>query len=100
MAKKKPRRYWIIRGWDGTSLLYEHEINVGQISVRKLKGLLKVLASKISLSESEIISSYANRGTNAYSNFLEVQYQEGRKFMYSCGTNPYVTAELETENAL
>ena len=100
MNLNKPKRVWKIQGWDGTTQLFEHEIYVGQIGALKLQDLIKVLTCKISLTEKEIISNYANKGTKAYSNHLVVEHMEGNKFMYSCGTNPYVIAVAEDENAL
>ena len=97
---KRPTQYWVIEGHDGTSLLFQHEINVGQITEKRLKELLRALAAKISLTEQEIICSYAKRGTKVHTNLLDVQFLEGKKFMYSCGTNPYVTAHVETARAL
>ena len=98
MNKTNQKQYWKITGYDGLSTLFEHKIYTGQISENKLKELLKALTSKISLSEEEIISSYANKGTKIYFNHLEVQSLEGNKPMYSCGTNPYVTAVIEYES--
>ena len=91
------KAYWIIRGMNSLSVLYEHKIYFGQITRRQLEELLKTLTAKISLTEKEIISSYAKKRTKAHSNFLEVKYMEGSKFMCSCGTNPYVTAHIEYE---
>ena len=100
MKQKGSRKYWKIQGWDGAERLFEHKIYVGQITLRQLFELLKALTAKISLNEDEIISSYAKKGTKAYLNYLEVQHLEGKKFMYSCGTNPFVTAVVENEGIL
>lgn len=89
--------HWKIQGWDGTTKLFEHRINVGQITDKRMNDLIKVVAAKISLSEHEIISGYAKKGTKAYSNYLEVQKLEGEKYMLSCGTSPYVTAVVVRE---
>jgi hypothetical protein len=99
MAQSKQQKYWLIRGWDGFNLIFEEKINVGQITERQLKELLKALTGKVALSENELVSSYAKKGTRTYQNFLEVQFMEGNKYMYSCGDNPYVTAEIEIEHA-
>ncbi|MDD2801006.1 MAG: hypothetical protein PHE96_06060 [Methylococcales bacterium] len=96
MAKKK--KYWKIQGWDSFTLLFEHRISVSHISENRLRELIKVLTSKISLSEKEIISSYANKGTKSYLNHLEITHSSVNKYMYSCGENPYVTAEIEHES--
>ena len=99
-SSKRNKQYWLIEGYDGLNRLFEHKIYVGQITNNNLKELLKVLTSKISLTEREIISSYAKKGTKAHQNFLVVQHLEGDKFMYSCGENPYVTATAHNENSL
>ncbi|MCK9604829.1 MAG: hypothetical protein M0R33_00070 [Methylomonas sp.] len=93
----KRKQYWVIQGWDSCTLLFEHKIYVGQISEKRLRELLKVLTSKVSLSEDEIISSYANRRAKVHFNYLEVRLENGDKYGYSCGTNPFVIATIENE---
>ena len=95
MKRKSDKKIWVIQGFDGTTKLFEHTIDVGQISAPKLQELLKTLTAKISLTEREIIRDYAKRGTRAHTSFLEVTHLQGGKFGYSCGTNPYVIAIAE-----
>lgn len=88
-------------GRDGFETLFEHKIYVGQITENQLRKLLQVLFAKLALTEEEIIKSYAKKRTKAHSSHIaEVQKLEGSKFMYSCGTNPYVTATAEYESIL
>lgn len=99
MIQAKQRQCWLIRGMDGLNVIYEERIGVGQITDKQIRELLKALTAKLALSEKEIISSYAKKGTKVYQNYLEVRYMAGRQFMYSCGDNPYVIAEVEVEHA-
>jgi len=88
-------------GLDGVETIFEHKIYVGQITENQLRNLLQVLFAKLALTEGEIIKSYAKKGTKAHSSHIdEVQKLDGKKFMYSCGTNPYVTATVEYESIL
>lgn len=90
-------RYWKIQGWDSTTKLYEYKIKVGQITENGMKELLRALTAKLALTESEIIASYAKKGTRIRQNYLEVQVPSGRKYTLSCGTNPYTIAVVEDE---
>jgi len=86
------QRYWKIQGRDSTKILFEFKVKEGQITEKRVKELLRVLTAKYGLDDSEIISSYAKKGTKIYSNHLEVQKSIGKKYMLSCGSNPYVLA--------
>ncbi|RUO29549.1 hypothetical protein [Aliidiomarina soli] len=101
MKPKQGRQYWKIVGREGFETLFEHKIYVGQITENQLRNLLQVLFAKLALTEGEIIKSYAKKGTKAHSSHIDkVQKLDGKKFMYSCGTNPYVTATAEYEPVL
>ena len=90
-------RYWKIQGWDSTKKLYEYKVKLGQITENGMKELLRTLTAKHALTESEIISCYAKKGTKIHSDLLEVQRLSGKKFTLSCGTNPYTIAMVEDE---
>ena len=93
MIKKK--RYWKIQGWDSTTKLFEHKIAVGVVP--DIKILLKVLTAKVALTEEEIISSFVKKGTKSHCDHLVIQNLQGNKFMWSCGSNPYVIAVVEEQ---
>jgi len=92
---KKDKKYWKIQGWDGTNLLFERKVLLGQVTERSMKELLRTLTARIALSEDEIISSYAKRRTKTYYNHLEVTRPKAGSFMLSCGDGPFVTATVE-----
>lgn len=94
MSNRNTKRYWLIKGWDGIEEIYEERILVGQITENRLKELLRTLTAKLALTEREIIASYAKRRTRVHHDYLEVSLLNGNKYMYSCGDNPYVTAEV------
>ncbi len=77
------------------TLLYEKKVLYGQITENSMKSILQTLVAKISLTEGEIISSYAKMRTRIYANHLEVTYSRGGSYMLTCGDNPYVTATVE-----
>ena len=91
------KRYWKIQGWDGTRKLFESKVGAGQITRNRMKELLRTLTAKISLNDTEIISSYAKKGTTIHYDHLIVQVLTGNRFAMSCGTNPIVIAVIEDE---
>ena len=97
MNSGKSNRYWKIQGRDGTDLLFERKVLLGQITENNMKLLLKTLTAKISLTEDEIIGSYAKKGTKIHLDHLEVKYMLGGPYMLSCGSNPYVIATVEND---
>ena len=96
MPRTTHKKIWEIQGWNSTKLLFQCTIGVGQITQTKMEELIRTLTAKIVLNESEILSSYAKKGTKAYFDHLEVQYLEGKAFQMSCGTNPYVIATVKS----
>ena len=95
MAGENERRYWKIQGWDGTTLLFERKVLAGQVTDRSMKMLLRALVAKISLTEDEIINSYAKKNTKIYHNHLEVKHLGVESCKLICGDNPYVIATVE-----
>ena len=91
------QRYWKIQGWDSTEKLFEFKVKRGQITENGMTDLLRALTAKYALDDLEIISSYAKKRTKIHSNLLDVQRLNGKKYMLSCGTNPYVIAVVENE---
>jgi len=45
-----------------------------------MEELIRTLTAKVALNESEIVSSYAKKGTKAFFDHLEVKYLEGKAF--------------------
>ena len=94
MATKK--YFWLVAGWRGTKKLFEFKVPMGCYTEEGVKALLRALTAKHALTESEIIGSYARRNTKLNSGLLEVQ-RYTKPYMFSCGTNPYVTATPGSE---
>ena len=95
MSKQAAKKYWKICAWDSTDLLFEKRVGFGQITERSMEKIPQALVAKLALSEDEIIACYARKNTNIYKDHLKVDHLRGKKNIFSCGHNPYVTAELE-----
>jgi hypothetical protein len=48
MAERATQRHWLIRGFDGHTKIDEKRIDLGQLSEKQLKPILKALATWIS----------------------------------------------------
>jgi hypothetical protein len=87
-----PKRHWIISGWRSTKKLVEFRIPYGTIGEKQVIQLLRALAAKYSLTDSEIVSCYVKTNSRLYMNVLEVQCSRSSEL--SCGINPYFTARI------
>jgi hypothetical protein len=90
------KRYWLIRGHDGFKPTFEMKVCVDQFTEGQLRNLLKALAAKACLTETEIVGAYAKRKTTIANDLLAVQ-KDGPYPDFSCGTNPYFTAMIVDE---
>lgn len=91
------RLYWLIRGYDGSTLIFERIVDLGQITENQMTHLLQALVSKAGLSCDEIVGAYAKRGTKIANNHLIVH----KDFAYPtlmCGSNPHFVASVTDEN--
>jgi hypothetical protein len=86
--------YWLIRGFDGHTKIYERRIGLGQMSEKQLEAALKALAARAGLEFDEIIGAYATRGTKIANHLLSVQ-RDGHHPRFSCGENPYFIAQID-----
>jgi hypothetical protein len=95
--QREPKRCWRIRGYDSLTPIFDQSIPVGQMTENNMKELLRALVAK-DLLPHELLGAYAKRGTKLYVGFLEIQKEtqyEKRRTLYSCGNNPYYTADVE-----
>ena len=95
--QKEPKRCWRIRGYDSLTPIFDESIPVGQITQDKVMELLRALVAKHLLPH-DLIGAHARRGTKIHNNQLEIQKEnlpEKRRTLYSCGDNPYYTADVE-----
>ncbi|RSL15565.1 hypothetical protein EDE15_1056 [Edaphobacter aggregans] len=93
----EPKRCWRIRGYDSLTLIFDQSVPTGQLTEGNMKELLRALVAK-DLLPSELIGAYARRGTKIHNRFLEIQKEnlpEKRRVLYTCGENPYYTADVE-----
>ena len=90
-------RYWLIQGFESSTLIFEEKVKVGQFTDLQIQNLLKTLEAKAGLSNSEIIGAYAKRRTKIANPLLDVT-KDRLQPSYSCGDNPFFTASLIEEN--
>jgi len=95
----KIKRYWLIKVYDSTDILFESKVPFGQITSNGMKELLRVLTAKYALTEKEIIGCYTKRRTKIHTDLLEVRCDTRitGKYILSCGNNPYSIATIGDE---
>ena len=82
---------WIIRGYDGTTKLFEYFVP-GNLSEREVATLLSRLSAR-DLTPREVIDSSKRRNHRGYIDHLETRFDsQGKVFTVSVGTNPYYIA--------
>jgi hypothetical protein len=92
------QRYWSIRGYNGTDKIYEKQIKAGIVTEQNLKLLLKTLLAKESLTNDEIVGSYAKNGTSIKNQLLDVRLDAtATHYTYSCGSSIWFTAHIVEE---
>ena len=92
----KIKKYWLIRGYDSLTLIYEKQVACGQLTDEQVKALLKALVAKAGLTFDEIIGAYAKKRTKIANDLLLVE-RDGPHPIFTCGTNPHFMAELRTQ---
>jgi hypothetical protein len=91
----RKRRYWRIMGYKSLKPIYEEDVLVGRYSEREMENLLRALVSRAGLTYREIVESYARSNARRNKGLLEVQRESGpKKFILSCGSNPYFIASI------
>ncbi|MGH9400935.1 MAG: hypothetical protein ACRD2P_02375 [Terriglobia bacterium] len=90
------KRYWLIRRYDSTELIFEKKVNLGQLTEKQMRRLLQTLAAKESLSYSEIVGAYAKPGA-VISNDLLAVHKDFSHATWMCGSNPHFTAKVVEE---
>ncbi|MGC2613254.1 MAG: hypothetical protein WA354_04420 [Terracidiphilus sp.] len=89
---------WHIRGYDGTTEIFDQSVSIRQITDSGIKELLRALVAK-NLSPHELIGAYAKRGTQVSNDLLEIRKEnqlEKKRTLYTCGANPHYAAITET----
>lgn len=86
-------RFWRVRGYDGTKLIYEKSVSVGLFTARQVKLLLQFLTERAGLSEDEIFGAMISPHADQYNCLLEVK-REGPLLRFVCGTNPHFIADV------
>ena len=88
----KTEHYWLIRGYDGMTKIYEKRVPVGQLTENQLKAVLMALTAKAGLSFDEIVGAYVKKATRMHNDLLCVR-RDGPYCRFFCGTAPYFIAE-------
>ena len=89
------KRYWIIRGHEGSTTIFEIKVAVGQFSGNQIEHVLKALTAKAGLTYAEIVGAYATRKTKIANSLLTV-HNDYPTLM--CGSNPCFTATVVDEH--
>lgn len=89
--------YWLIRGYDSSTLMFERVVDLGQFTENQMTHLLQALVSKAGLSYDEIVGAYAKRETKIANNHLVV-HKDFAYPTFMCGSNPYFVASVTDEN--
>jgi len=84
---------WRIVGYDGTTVIYETRVDVGQLTQSQVKALLMALTAKAGLTFDEILGAYAKRRTKIANNLLQVQ-RNGPHSIFTCGVGPQFIASI------
>jgi hypothetical protein len=82
---------WLIRGYDGTTLIYEKIVPLASLTEKRVQSLLQTLTAKAGLTNDEIVAAYARRGSKLHDSHLDVR-KDCAQCMLSCGSNPYFVA--------
>lgn len=93
------KTYWLIRGYEGSTKIYERRIDSGQMTISQGKDLLKALVAKAGLTFDEIVGAYATRRTKIANDHLLVR-SDGSSPTFYCGSNPHFViaiAKMEGE---
>ena len=89
----KTKQYWLIRGYDSATLIYERKVGAGQMTESQVQALLMALVAKAGLDFDEIVSAYAKKKTKIHTNHLLV-HRDGPYPRFCCGTNPHFSAMI------
>jgi len=90
------KRYWLIRGYEGTSEIFATRVSIGHFSEEQIKGLLRSLAAKAGLTFDEIVGAYAKRKSRISNNLLSI-HKDFAQPVWMCGENPHFTAAVVDE---
>lgn len=87
------KRFWMIRGYDGATRVFQDFRPVGDYSEGSMAQLLKCLTAKASLEYAEVLDAYARKNSRRHAAHLDL-LRSGNPFTLMCGSNPYFTATL------
>lgn len=96
MSSANGKSYWLIQGYDGTTMFYERKVGASQVTQNQMKDLLKAMAAKAGLRYDEIVGAYASRRTKTANDLLHVR-KDGPHARFSCGENPFFVASIVRE---
>ena len=89
--------YWRIRGFDGSTQVFERTVEIGQFTYNQIQHLLKALVAKAGLDNDEMIGAYAKRGTKIANDHLAI-VKDFESPTYMCGSNPHFVAAVIDEH--
>ncbi len=94
------KRFYEIKVYDGTDQIFECQVPVGRISVRRLEDLLQALVVKHALTPEEIVDGHLNRNARGYRPLPEVR-QDGEEGQHQlmCGDGVHAVVRVVEREA-
>ncbi len=86
-------RYWIIKGYDGASEIFDAKVKVHLFTEKQIEVLLRTLAAKY-LDHDEILGALARRKSPIANDLLRVD-REGPFPMFRCGVGTHFVAKVD-----
>lgn len=96
--QKSQKRCWRIRGFDGTTEIFNQSVPISQITESAVKELLRALVAK-HLRPSDVVGAYAKRGSRISNGLLIIRKEQQtgkRRTLYACGDNPHYIVTTES----
>ncbi|MBR1158112.1 hypothetical protein [Bradyrhizobium elkanii] len=94
------RRYWVIRGYDGSEQTFERTIQEGLLSEVEMKVVLQRLACR-HLSDDEVVSASLRKNAAGFRADLEIKQSHGGRFtLMTTGSGSHYTAPWKNSTRL
>ncbi len=89
------RRYWVIRGYDGSEPIFERRMPEGSLTEAEMKVVLQRLACR-HLSDDEIVCASLRKKAAGYRADLEIRQSHGGKYaLMTTGSGNHYAATVE-----
>lgn len=86
------KKYWKIRGYDSSKVIFEKIVPFNSLTQNKMKEVLRTLAAQAGLNFDEIVECHFKTNSIGFRQLLDVRFSSDENFTMSCGVNPHFTA--------